>query len=122
VISDRYLLANVVYQGYAGGLAPEDVWTVGRVTVDGVMPRLVFLLDMPAERAALRIQREHDRMEARGPEYLAKVREGFLTEARRRPDEVQIVDADRTAEAVHVDVIVAVERLLTSRGGRSPPT
>src|SRR6187455_345848 len=49
VISDRYVLANVVYQAHAGGLDPADVWRVGEITVGGLMPRLVFVLDMPAE-------------------------------------------------------------------------
>src|SRR3954465_14439557 len=61
VISDRYLLANVVYQGHAGGLKAEEVWRVGEVVVAGVMPRLTFLLDMPATRAAQRIKRAADR-------------------------------------------------------------
>ena len=52
VISDRYLLATVVYQAHAGGLSPDDVWRVGEVTVGGIMPKLTFLLDMPAARAA----------------------------------------------------------------------
>ncbi len=30
VVSDRFLLANVVYQGYAGGLEVEELWRVGR--------------------------------------------------------------------------------------------
>ena len=30
VVSDRFLLANVVYQGHAGGLEPADLWAVGR--------------------------------------------------------------------------------------------
>src|SRR5688572_12111153 len=30
VVSDRYVLANVVYQGHAGGLEPESIWQVGR--------------------------------------------------------------------------------------------
>ena len=85
VISDRYLLANVVYQAHAGGLNPADVWQVGQVTVAGIMPRLIFLLDMPAELAARRIQRAPDRMEAQGLGYLEQVRQGFLTEARKRP-------------------------------------
>jgi dTMP kinase len=112
VLCDRYLLANVVYQGYAGSLAPEEIWRVGEVTVAGVMPRIVFLLDMPAERAASRIQRAADRMESRGPDYLARVREGFLTEARRLPQQVQIIAADRPLEAVHAEIWQAVERAL----------
>lgn len=112
VISDRYLLANVVYQGYAGGLEVEALWRVGDVTVAGIMPRLTLLLDMPAERAQTRIQRPPDRMEAQGPEYLEKVRQGFLVEARRRPEQVVVLDADRSAEAIHADVLSHVERVL----------
>src|SRR2546423_5508509 len=54
VISDRYLLANVVYQAHAGGLWPEEVWQVGQITVAGVMPTLTFLLDLAAPAAAYR--------------------------------------------------------------------
>jgi dTMP kinase len=112
VISDRYLLANVVYQAHGGGLSPDDVWRVGEVTVAGVMPRLVLLLDMPAERAASRIQREHDRMEAQGLEYLERVRQGFLTEAARLGPNVAVIDADRPIEAIHAEALAAVERAL----------
>jgi dTMP kinase len=114
VLSDRYLLANVVYQGHAGGLPPDDVWRVGEVTVAGVMPRLVFLLDMPAERAASRIQRAHDRMEAQGLEYLEKVRQGFLTEARRRPESIIVINADRSTDEIHAEVVRHAERHLRS--------
>jgi dTMP kinase len=31
VVSDRYLLANVAYQGYGGGLDVATLWEVGRV-------------------------------------------------------------------------------------------
>ena len=113
VISDRYLLANVVYQGHAGGLSADEVWRVGEVTVAGVMPRLVFLLDMPAERAASRIQRAPDRMEAQGLAYLEQVRQGFLMEARRRPESIIVIDADRPPEAIHADVLRLAEPLLS---------
>ena len=39
VVSDRYLLANVVYQGHAGGLDVETLWEVGRIATDSVSPR-----------------------------------------------------------------------------------
>jgi len=112
VISDRYLLANVVYQGHAGGLSPDEVWRVGEITVAGVMPRLVLLLDMPAERAASRIQRAPDRMEAQGLAYLETVRQGFLTEARRRPESIIVIDADRSPEAIHADILRCADRLM----------
>jgi dTMP kinase len=105
VISDRYLLATVVYQAHAGGLLSHEVWKVGEVTVAGIMPQLTFLLDMPAARAAARQQRAPDRMESQGLDYLEQVRQGFLTEAGRFPHHVAIIDADRPAEAVHAEVL-----------------
>ena len=51
VVADRYLLANVVYQGHAGGLDPQKIWQVGRVATQGLLPDCVFLLDMAPEGA-----------------------------------------------------------------------
>ena len=114
VLSDRFLLANVVYQAHAGGLDPADVWQVGAVTVGGIMPRLAIVLDMPADKAAARIQREHDRMEAQGLAYLEHVRQGFLVESSRRPTEIVVIAADRPPEAVHADVLSAVSALTSN--------
>src|SRR5437868_5521965 len=68
VVSDRFLLANVVYQGHAGGLNVEDLWEIGRIATRGVKPDLTFVLDMPSAAAARRIDRELDRMESQGEE------------------------------------------------------
>jgi dTMP kinase len=114
VVSDRFLLANVVYQAHGAGLDPDEVWRVGAVTVGGLMPRLVFLLDMPAERAAERMQRTLDRMESRGLAYLERVRQGFLTEAARFPQQVVVIDADRPIDVVHAEIVTAAERCLNS--------
>lgn len=112
VVSDRFLLANVVYQGHAGGLDVEAIWRVGEVATGDCRPDLTFLLDMPVEAALSRIAREHDRMEARGVEYLERVRQGFLMEASRQPD-VAVINAADTVE--HVQQMVrgaAVTKLL----------
>jgi dTMP kinase len=118
VVSDRYLLANVVYQAHAADqsgavLNPDDVWRVGTVTVGGVMPDLVLLFDMPAEKAAARIGRSPDRMESRGVAYLEQVRQGFLTEAGRFPHQIAVINADQPVDAVHAEVIAAAKRVLT---------
>jgi dTMP kinase len=109
VISDRYVLANVVYQAHAGGLSPEEVWQVGQVTVAGIMPTLTFILDLPAATAATRFTRAPDRMEAQGLEYMERVRQGFLLEAAKRPAEIVVIDATAAAEVVHRSVVAAVE-------------
>lgn len=106
VVSDRFLLANVVYQGHAGGLPADDLWQVGATATGGLTPDATFLLDMPAADSAARIQRSHDKMEARGIDYLERVRQGFLTEAARRK-EVVVIDARPSPEEVHAAIVAA---------------
>src|SRR5262245_26217996 len=47
VLSDRFILANVVYQGHAGGLDPEKLWEIGRLSSGGLEPDLTLVLDLP---------------------------------------------------------------------------
>jgi dTMP kinase len=104
VISDRYLLSNVVYQGHAGGLDVERLWEVGRVATDGVMPDLTIVLDLPASEAARRIEGELDRMEQQGADFHSRVRRGFLQEAADRPKVIAVVDATRPIRQVQQDI------------------
>jgi dTMP kinase len=114
VVCDRFLLANVAYQAYGGGLAVDDVWTVGHVATGGLTPHVTFLLDMPASASAARIGREHDKLESRGVDYLEQVRQGFLTEARRRT-EIAVIDAAGTPDDVQARIVQAArERLALS--------
>lgn len=112
VVSDRFLLANVVYQGHAGGLPVDDLWQVGYVTVDGIMPSFTFLLDLDPAIAQQRIQGEFDRMESRGIEFLTKVRDGFLAEAARQPQSTAVVDAGQSIEQVQQAIRAAAAPLL----------
>jgi dTMP kinase len=114
VVSDRFLLANVVYQGYGGGLDVETLWEVGRIATDAVFPHLVLLLDMPSGAAAARLRRSLDRMELEGDDFHARVRDGFLAEASRRPERIRVIDAARPVDEVHAAVREAVLPLLES--------
>jgi dTMP kinase len=114
VVCDRFLLATVVYQGYAGGLEIQDVKDVGRVATGGLKPDLTFVLDMPAAQAAARIDREMDRMESQGLDYLERVRQGYLVEARLHPEWMLVMDADRPIEAVQADIREAASRFIDS--------
>jgi dTMP kinase len=104
VLSDRYLLANVVYQGYGGGLDVATLWEVGRVATGGLMPDLTIVLDVSADVAAARMARPWDRMEQQGAEFHARVRQGFLTEAARAPGKIMVVDAAGSIEQVQQQI------------------
>lgn len=105
VVCDRYLLANVVYQGHAGGLEPGLLWEVGRLATGGLQPDVTFVLDLPPDVAATRRKAQADRMETRGPEYFARVRQGFLIEAANDPDRITVVDAAGSAEGIHEAIV-----------------
>ena len=64
VVSDRFLLANVVYQGHAGGLDPAELWKMGELATGGVEPDLTVVLDLPVDVARQRRGRPADRLEA----------------------------------------------------------
>jgi len=101
VVADRYLLANVVYQGHAGGLDPDQLWEIGRLATGGLAPDLTLVLDLPAEVALSRRTGPADRVESRDLPYHTRVREGFMAEARRHPDIIQVVDAAPPIQKVH---------------------
>jgi len=104
VVSDRFVLANIVYQGHAGGLDVESIRRVGEAATDDVQPDCIFLLDMRPEAASARFNRDLDRMESQGDEYRERLRAGFLAEAARVGSRIHVIDASRTVELVQSEI------------------
>lgn len=116
VVSDRFLLANVVYQGHAGGLDPAELWSVGAVATGGLEPDLTIVFDLPLEDAFARRGGEADRLESRDIDFHRAVKRGFLFEAGRRPEKHRILDATPEAATVQKTLRREVSRLLAEHG------
>lgn len=114
VLSDRFLLATIAYQGYGGGLNVDQLWEIGRAAAGGLETDLTLMLDLPVDEAQRRRGREPDRMESRKREFHERVRQGFLTEARRQPERIRVIDAMPSIAAVHVKICSEVERVLAA--------
>ncbi len=112
VVADRYLLANVVYQGHAGGLDPDLLWRIGGLATEGLEPDLMIVLDLPNDVAQGRRRGPADRVESRADAYHASVRAGFLAEATKHPDRIVVVDARPAVEAIHAEIRRQVETRL----------
>jgi dTMP kinase len=112
VVSDRFLLSNVVYQGYAGGLEVEELWRVGLASTGGLMPDLTLIVDVPPEVALARVGPARDRIEDRGEAYRDRVRAGFLRAAANYPAPIVVVDgsvdADSVADRLQIEVAHAL--------------
>ncbi len=111
VICDRYLLANVVYQGFAGGLSIDDLWTIGSIATGGLQPDFTIVLDLDAELGLERVGGSRDRLEKRGLQYFQKVRRGFLEQHPRAGKKSFVVDASQAPEIVHKAVYEFIEAL-----------
>jgi dTMP kinase len=100
VITDRYVLSTVVYQGYTGNIDANICWELGRIATQGTLPDLTLVLDLPVEAVLSRKQKPDDRMEDKGHLFLEKVRAGFLAEANKDPEHLRIINAQQSVEAI----------------------
>jgi dTMP kinase len=130
VISDRYLLSNIVYQGTAGGLLEEEIAMVGLIATAGLLPDLTIVLDIAPAEALSRIGAPRDRIEDRPLFYHERVRAGYLAAAQGQdenargagagssvyPAPIVLVDASADPDTVFALIQRAVEQALSSRG------
>jgi len=86
VVLDRWLSSTCAYQGHAGGFGTGNVAGIATDCLERVWPDLTIILDVDLETAATRLDRQLDRMEAKGDGYHKEVREGFLQLAKDRED------------------------------------
>lgn len=103
VVSDRYELSTLAYQGWGRGLDLDAVRRINAFATGGVAPDLCLVLDVPVEEGVARQRRQGkggDRIEQEGEGFLGRVREGYLALARSE-EGVRLVDATGTADAVH---------------------
>jgi dTMP kinase len=114
VICDRYIDSSLAYQGLARGLGEDDVLHLNEWATDELLPDLVILLHLDAERGLERLEGDPDRMESEDVSFHRKVGEAYLHLAREYPSRFAVVDASGTKEQVHTQVRAAVLPFLTA--------
>lgn len=118
VLCDRFLDSSRVYQGTTGNLEPDFIETLQRIAVDGTMPDLTLIFDIPAVDGLARARKRADdgaapdRFEKEELETHEKRREAYLDIALNEPRRCRIVDAKQPQERVTEDVLAMVEPLL----------
>lgn len=104
VICDRYLDSSLAYQGAARGLGVDNVLNVNLFATENTWPDLTLLFDLKPEIGLARISanadREVNRLDLEKIEFHNKVREGFLSLAKRYPDRFVVIDASLSREEV----------------------
>ena len=116
VICDRYLDSSLAYQGYARGLGVEDILNVNMYATEGTFPDITLLFDLEPEVGLARINanssREVNRLDLEKLDFHHRVRNGYLSLAKRFPDRFVIIDASKDLEEVAASALNAIKERL----------
>ncbi len=116
VIADRYADSSVAYQGYGRGLDIEFVNSGNSVATCGLKPDITFYIDIPVEESIRRRkEKKKDRMEI-DPEFLKRVRKGYLKMA-NNSKRIVVVDGTMNPKEVWQIIKINIEELLRRRNG-----
>lgn len=117
VISDRFVLSSLAYQGVGRDLGIERVKAINDFGLQGVYPDLILFFHIDPE---LTLKRKTgnmggDRLEQEGNEFHKKVYEGYMELLNIYPKNVKIIDATKSVEEVFSQSIREIEKLILRR-------
>lgn len=110
VVSDRFTISTMAYQGVHGVIPEEQLRSTVELGLDGLTPDHVIILDVPAEIGLARVGREQDRMEQKGLLFHEEVRQRYLGYADGAPDGlISVVDASQVLLEVKRRVLEIID-------------
>jgi len=114
VLSDRFADSTVAYQyyGYNKKVPLQTLTDLYQIAVGDFKPDLTIIFDLNPEVGLARSFKKAEGMavketrhESRGLEFHNNLRQGFLEIAGQEPDRCVVLNADKTIEELHADVI-----------------
>lgn len=120
VISDRFEDSSFAYQAAAGGLGVESLSLLSKWSLEGFVPDLTLLFDLPVEESLKRISKRNeagDKFEAKSREYIEAVRLGFLDRAKGSPERIKLIDASVTEDEVWSQVEAVLKSFVQLQNG-----
>lgn len=112
VVSDRFTDASMAYQGAGRGLGRGPVERLADLVHGDLTPDLTLLMDVPVELGLRRIRTRSegpDRFEQTRPEFLERVRQAYLDQARREPRRFAVIDASAGLDEVSAAIRTVLE-------------
>ncbi|OPZ87336.1 MAG: Thymidylate kinase [bacterium ADurb.Bin429] len=104
VITDRFSLSSLAYQGYGRGLPLDEIRAADAVATGGLRPDLTLVVDVPLETAMERLGAARDRIESEGAVFLRRVIAGYHALA-QTDTRIRLVDGRPSAAAIHQAII-----------------
>lgn len=108
VVSDRFVDSSLAYQGVGRGLGIDTVWAINQPALDGCLPDLAIVIDIPPALTQQRATGPGDRIEAEGIELQQAVAAGYRDLSIRFADRISLVPGVGTPDQVHAAVMAVV--------------
>jgi dTMP kinase len=120
VLTDRCFDASIAYQGFGRGVDISLIENLSLLATQGYRPDLTILLDLDPSKVHRRtdITQDHSgmrqgrtRFDAEAVSFHQRVQAGFRALARAYPERIKVLDASRTPEEIHQEIIGLVQAL-----------
>ncbi len=111
VLSERYTMSTVAYQGYGRGLDMKLIGQLNKAATGGLKPDLTLVFLMPDKRFNERSKDfTADRLELEGEQFRKRVRAGYRKAAKADPRAV-IINADKSIDEIAAEIVKKINRL-----------
>ena len=109
VVSDRSIYSTLAYQGYGRQLGTADLLSISTWALNNRLPDGVIYIDVPTDILNERLaKRDLDRFEREGPEFFARIAQGFTELRAADPQRWIVIDGTMSKDDVEAAIRTAV--------------
>ena len=118
VLSDRFADSTVAYQyyGYDKRVDKQLLDELYKIAVGDFKPDLTIVLDLDPKvglersfKKAMGMETKETRHESRGLKFHTNLRKGYLEMAKQEPERFVVLDANKSIERLHIDIVQVVK-------------
>lgn len=105
VVSDRSIYSTLAYQGYGRKLGTDALLSISTWALNNRLPDMVIYIDVPTDILNERLaKRDLDRFEREGPEFFARIAQGFTELRNADPARWIVIDGTMSKDDVEADI------------------
>ena len=105
VVSDRSIYSTLAYQGYGRQLGTDALLSISTWALNNRLPDMVIYIDVPTDILNERLaKRDLDRFEREGPEFFARIAQGFTELRNADPARWIVIDGTMSKDDVEADI------------------
>ncbi|WP_243342951.1 dTMP kinase [Anaerococcus sp. AGMB09787] len=117
VLSDRFVLSSLCYQGVGRGLGVDEIRAINDFATGSIEPDLTIFFDIDYKTALIRKREnfEADRLESEDFDFHKKIFDAYNSIAETYKDKIKKIDATLSVDEVRDQAIDLIYRLLEEK-------